>query len=164
MARRLYTFVNGTTAALTAAVPAVATGTAIKTMLQVLPTANAAIVEWGYSFTTAPTANVAVELLTTGTIAATVTAFGANDNRQTDDSTGAGPPVTNSTSGSGYTATAEGTITATRLLGYRNDMSQNYEKQFPLDREPAVVASDVLRIRVTTGTTINMTCYVVLEF
>jgi hypothetical protein len=163
MSRRRYVVWNGVSAALTAAPVMVATGTTLKTMLQVKPTTNIAIIEWGYSFDVVPTAVVKVELLTTGTINATVVAFAAGDVAKYDD---AGEPVSAinlATSGSGYTASAEGTITATRLLGYQSSWAQQYEKQFPLDREPNCIANDILRIRMTTATTINASCYIVFE-
>ena len=61
----------------TAAPVAVTTGTAIKTMLQVKPVAGISlyVVEWGFSFNASALAvPIVVELLTTGTVAATVTA------------------------------------------------------------------------------------------
>jgi hypothetical protein len=85
MSRRRYAVWNAATAALTAAPTAVTTGTAIKTMLQVKPTTPIVIVEWGYSFDVVPTALVRVELVTTGTVNATVTQFAAGDVVKYDD-------------------------------------------------------------------------------
>jgi hypothetical protein len=142
----------------------VTTGTAIKTMLQVKPTTNIAVVEWGYQFDVIPTALVKVELITTGTVAATVTAYAAGDVIKYDDSGAAASGISLGTAASGFTSTAEGTITATRLLDMGPGWSQQFAKQFPLDREPGVIAAnDVLRIRMTTATAINALCYVVWE-
>lgn len=163
MARRRFSAWNGATAALTAALAPVTTGTAIKTMLQIKPTSPIAIIEWGYSFDIVPTAVVKVELITTGLINATVVAFNAGDVIKYDDSGGAASLITLATSGSGYTASAEGTITATRFLDGGQKWAQEYSKQFPLDREPGVVISDILRVRVTTATAINMLTYVIWE-
>lgn len=163
MARRRFQVWNGVSAALTAAPVMVTTGTALKTMLQVKPTTPIAIIEWGYSFDITPTAVVKVELITTGTINATVVAYAAGDVCKYDDSGGAASAITLATSGSGYTASAEGTITATRLLAYQASWAQQFSQQFPLDREPGVVTSDLLRIRMTTATAINASCYVVFE-
>jgi len=154
---------NAATAALTAAPLMVATGTTIKTMLQVKPSTNIAIIEWGYSFDITPSAVVKVELITTGTVNATVTAFNSGDVVKYDDSGGAASAIVLATSGSGFTSSAEGSVTASRLLDCQASLAQQYSKQFPLDREPGVIANDILRLRVTTGTSINMSCYVVFE-
>lgn len=163
MARRRFIVWNGAAAALTAALAPVATGTTIKTMLQLKPTTNIAITEWGYSFDAVPTSKIAVELITTGAVAATVTAYAAGDVGKYDDSTGGASAISLGTAASGYTSTAEGTITASRLLAYRSEWGQAFAQQFPLDREPAVAANDVLRLRVTTAITINMSAYLVYE-
>lgn len=163
MARRRYKIYNGASAALTAALATVTTGTSIKTMLQLKPTQPIAVTAWGYSFDAVPTSKVAVELLTTGTVAATVTAFATGDIPQKDDVVGATPPFTLATNGSGFTSTSEGTITTTRLLAYRNELGQSYESQDPLDREGMVNTGDILRIRVTTAAALGMTCWVEVE-
>lgn len=166
MARRRFAVWNGATAALTADLAYVTTGTAIKTMLQVKPTTNIAIIEWGYMFDVVPTALVRVELITTGTINATMaTAFAAGDVVKYDDAGSTASAITLGTAASGFTASAasEGSIVATRLLDEGPGWAQSYCKQFPLDREPGVAANDFLRIRVTTATALNMKCYVVWE-
>lgn len=163
MARRRYQIFNAATAALTAAPAAVATGTSLKTMLQLKPTTNIAIIGWGYSFDAIPTALVKVELITTGTVNATVTAFNSGDICKYDDAGTAASALSLGTSASGFTSSAEGTVTTSRLLAMRNEMSPSYECQFPLDREPMVAANDILRIRATTATTIGMTCWVTIE-
>lgn len=164
MARRRYIFWNAATAALTAAPAAVTTGTSIKTMLQLKPSVNSAIIGWGYSFDAIPTALVTTELVTTGAVAATVTAFQSGDLIRYDDSgTGASTVTIGSTTASGYTATAEGTITTTRPLATRKELAPSYECLFPLDREPMVAAGEILRVRATTATAIGMTCWVILE-
>lgn len=164
MARRRYVVWNAATAALTAAPTAVTTGTSIKTMLQVKPTTNIAVLEWGYSFDVVPTALVRCELITTGTVAATVTNFAAGDIIKYDD---AGSPASAIATGggntSGFTSSAEGTITSTRPLAERLEWGQSFSQQFPLDREPGVQANDFLRIRMTTATAINALCYIVFE-
>lgn len=162
MARRLFMVQNGAMPT-TARMAVVATGTAIKTMLQVKPTTPIVIVEWGFSFDVVPTALVSVELLTTGTVAATVTAYGANDITKWDDSAAAASAITVGTGASGFTGSAEGTVTATRVLDYQVSWAQSYSKQWPLDREPMVPATDYLRVRVTTATTIGMNAWVVFE-
>lgn len=163
MPRRRYKMYNGATAALTAALAPVTTGTSLKTMLQVKPTTPMAVIAWGYSFDAVPTSKVAVELINTGTVAATVTAFNTGDIPQYDDVLGATPPFTLATSGSGFTSSAEGTVTTSRLLASRQEFGQSYESQDPLDREGGVIAGDILRIRATTAVAIGMTCWVLVE-
>ncbi|WP_228002122.1 hypothetical protein [Nocardia australiensis] len=163
MARRRFIVWNGATAALTGALAPVATGTTIKTMLQLKPTTNIAVLEWGYSTDALPVAKIASELITTGTVAATVTAFAAGDVVKYDDAGSAASALSLGTSASGFSATAEGSITASRLLAYRSEWGQSFSQQFPLDREPGVQANDILRIRMTTSATINALAYIVFE-
>ena len=166
MARRIYRVWNAATAALTAAPTLVTTGTSIKTMLQVKPTLHTPIVAWGFRFDVSPTAIVKVELVTTGTINATVTASAAGDIVKYGDPTDPTSTVTLATSGTGYTSSGEGTVVASRLLDFRNCAvggEQSYDIQYPLDREPSCGPSDYLRIRATTATAINMLCYVDIE-
>lgn len=163
MARRRYQLFNGAAAALTAAMPAVTTGTSLKTMLQIKPTTNVAVIAWGYSFDAVPVSPVTVELITTGTVAATVTAFAAADVVKFDDAGTAASAISLGVNASGYTATAEGSIVSSRLLACRREMAQSYECQFPLDREPGVIANDILRVRATTATALGMTCWVTIE-
>ncbi len=162
MARRTYRI--GNYAMPTTAFPvAVTTGTSIKTMLQIKPAAPIAIIGWGYSFDVVPTALVKVELVTTGTVNATVTASVAADAAKYDDPGGAVSALTFATSGTGYTSSSEGTVTTTRELDVRQAWEQSYDMRYELGREPGVVAADILRVRVTTGTAINMLCYVIFE-
>src|SRR4051812_15992307 len=100
----------------TAAPSSVTTGTAIKTLLQLAtPSTNTIrVIEWGISFDGSAAATpIKVELVETD-VAATVTAYGANDLVKWGDPNANASNVTLGTSASGYTATAEGSITATR--------------------------------------------------
>lgn len=158
----------------TAAQAVVTTGTAIKTLLQVKLNASAThtakVVEWGISFDGSAAATpIKCELLTTGTVKATITEFVAADiinyhpleAAVTDDN-----PFAFGAAGdeSGYTATAEGTITATRMMDVQLVAPTNqYVKQFPLGREPIFAPAEFLRIRVTAGAAVNAYCYLVVE-
>jgi hypothetical protein len=156
----------------TAAFAAVTTGTAIKTMLQVKPSATigAKIVEWGVSFDGSAAATPGkVELIETD-VAATVTAFVANDITKLDaDALMGGDPTTNliqvGTTASGYTASAEGTITAVRNLDGPKFIAptNQYEKQFPLGERGFIQPGKFARIRVTFAAAVNMYCYMILE-
>jgi len=64
-----------------------------------------------------------------------------------------------------YGPTAEGTITATRLLAATMDLATYFKQQFPLGREPEVAPSNFLRIRVTpsTAAAVSVISYFVWE-
>lgn len=154
---------------------AVTTGTNLKTMLQVKLGASTnqvgKVKEWGISFDGSAAATpIAVELLTTGAINATITEFVAADiinigdpnaGAVTDDF-----PFAFTAAGdeSGYTGTAEGTITTTRLFDVQFVApTGQYVKQWPLGNEPEFKNSEYLRIRVKAGAAVNCYCYVVIE-
>lgn len=165
----LYLIANGPMQT-TAAFAVVATGTAIKTMLQVKPSATiiAKIVEWGISFDGTSGTPGKIELIETD-VAATVTAAVANDITKLDgNALSGGDPTTNllpvGTTSTGYTATAEGSITAVRNFDVQLlPPTQPYIKQFPLGREPIIQVSKFARIRVTMPATVNAYCYMILE-
>lgn len=147
----------------TAAVAAVTTGTAIKTMLQVQAGASVPFIVtgWGVSFTGAPAA-VVCELIDTYTVSATVTAhiaagvmpFGPD---QTASSVALGASAT------GYTATAEGTTTQARYGDVQIVSGNQYFPLSPLGREFYVPAGHNLRIRMTAAAAVSATCFVLTE-
>lgn len=155
----------------TAASGVVATGTAIKTLLQFEPSATkpAQIVEWGISLDGSAAATPGkVELIETD-VAATVTAMVAADITKLDgEALAGGDPTTNliqvGTANTGYTATAEGTITSVRRFDTQLIAPTNqYVKQFPLGLEPVIQISKFARIRVTFGATVNAYCYMIVR-
>jgi len=153
----------------TAAFATVATGTSIKTLLQIKPLTgiDLKIKEWGISFDGSAAATPGkIELIETD-VAATVTASASADVTKL---TNPGGPAADSglislgTSATGYTASAEGTITAVRNFDLQLVAPTNqYIKQFPLGNEPIIQAGKFARIRVTFGTTVNAWCYIVFE-
>ena len=165
---QLYVVYNGPSPTTAAQVP-VTTGTVIKTLLQIkLGTQNfGKIVEWGISFDGSAAATpIKCELLETGTVFATVTAHVASGIVKLDPN--AVDPTTSNfiltTTGTGYTATGEGSISATRMFDAQLVAPTNqYLKQFPLGREPIVNVSTSLRVRVTAGAAVNAYCFVVVE-
>ncbi|MFB9925976.1 hypothetical protein ACFORO_12645 [Amycolatopsis halotolerans] len=167
MAAPCYITWNGATSALTGPLAGVATSATsgtVKTMLQIKPGASKIrIIEWGYSFESTPAAPVRMELIETGTVFATVTA--ATAVTAYNDVTGPASLTSLGTAATGYTATAEGTITATRLLAYQEETSTAFKQQFPLGREPEVNAASALRIRATptSAASVNVTCYLIWE-
>jgi hypothetical protein len=160
----------------TAAPSGVTTGTSIKTMLQFKPSATigARIIQWGYALDSSAQATSAkIELIETD-VAATVTASVANDLVKWDAAALMGGDQTTNliqvgTSATGYTSTAEGSITATRELDSPQfvttgtSFAVKWDSQFPLGREPFVQISKFARIRVTFGTAVNMYCYMIVE-
>ncbi len=167
----LYLMGNGAMQTTAAFVP-VTTGTAIKTLLQVKPSATiiAKIIEWGISFDGSVAATPGkVELIETD-VAATVTAFVANDITKLDAAALAGGDPTSNliqvgTTSSGFTASAEGSITAVRNLDAPQLIAptNQFIKQFPLGREPVIQVNKFARIRVTFAAAVNAYCYMVIE-
>lgn len=156
----------------TAAFVPVTTGTSIKTLLQVKPSATLImkVIEWGISFDGSAAATPGkVELIETD-VAATVTASVANDiTKYNAEALMGGDPTTNliqvGVSATGYTATVEGSIAAVRNLDAPQLIAptNQFIKQFPLGREPLVQIAKFLRIRVTLAAAINAYCYVIVE-
>lgn len=164
----LYFFANGAAPTTAAQVP-VTTGTSIKTLLQVKGVTGVqfTVKEWGISFDGSAAATpIKCELLETGTVFATVTAAAAADLVKFDSP---GNPTSTTyfsvgTAATGYTASAEGTITASRMFDVQFVApTSQYIKQFVLGNEPKIDAVSALRIRVTAGAAVNAYCYVILE-
>lgn len=156
----------------TAITAVIATGTAIKTLLQVVPstTKGIKIVEWGISFEGEAAATpIKCELIETGSIAATVTAHVESGIQKYDaEAFTYGNPTTNliqvGTALTGYNATAEGTITESRSFDLQFIAPTNqYVKQFPLGREPYINVGDFARIRVHAAATENAYAYMIVE-
>ena len=166
----LYQMWNGTEPT-TVKFVATTTGTTLLTLMQVkLGRAGVfgKIVEWGISFDGSAAATpIAVELLSTGTVAATVTAYITLDIVPLNPGTTVPTdldPFDWGTAASGFTASAEGTITATRGFDFQLIAPTNqYIKQWPLGREPQIDHTDFLRIRVHAGAAVNAISYVVIE-
>lgn len=163
MTVRIYRAFNGP-APTTAAQAGTTTGTAIKTHLQLLvpSTFDITIMGWGISFNgSAAAAGVPCELIQTGTVAATVTAHVAAGLAKVNVPTGAASQLTLSTSGTGYNASAEGTITSTVVHdAIFLQPTGTYAYRFPLGQEPVVAPSQVLRIRTTSAASVSCYCYI----
>jgi hypothetical protein len=149
----------------TAAQAGVTTGTSIKTMLQIATpsTRQLRLQSWGYTVIDAPTGGSIVELLQTD-VAATVTAHVASGVQPTDPNAPASL-MTLGTSATGYTSTAEGTPTATRMFdvdepSFSDKSRLRYEKLWLPGKGPIVAVSKFLRVRVTFGSAVNMICWI----
>jgi len=164
-----YTTWNGP-APTTAAQQSVTTGIAIKTMLQLATpsTRQIQILEWGFSLDDPPGADGVVELIDTN-VAATVTAHAASGVINLDPN-GTASLLTLGTSATGYTATAEGSITATRALdvvslsSVSGESGLSYVRTFMPDDRPIIAVSRFLRVRATTPTTAaDMRCFITFQ-
>lgn len=142
----------------------VATSAALKTVLQVATpsTTNIRVVAWGISFDgTSTTAAPGICTLIDVNVAATVTsltpALWGSGNNQASLCVGG-------TSATGYNASGEGTITASKIIDAQNLHPQGgYAVWFPENRRPIVAASRFLRIRTTFAATVNCIPYILWE-
>lgn len=157
----------------TSAPSAVASGTSRKTMLQFKPSATigAKIKEWGISHDGSAAATPGKVELVEVDVAATVTAMVAADITKLDaNALMGGDPTTNliqcGTTSTGYTSSGEGSIAATRYLDGPKLIAPTtqYEKQIPLGNEGFVQPGKFARIIVTFPVTINLFCYMIVEF
>lgn len=150
----------------TAAFATVSTSTSIKTLLQVATPSSRVlrVVEWGISFNGSTAAEpIKCELLQTD-VAATVTAHVSAGVQPYDDPNAPASLVTLSTTGTGYNASSEGTITATRHADLQFvPPTTLYVKQWPLGREWQMPASKFLRVRVHAAASVSAYCYVVWQ-
>jgi len=145
----------------------------LKTILQIKPLVPCKIIEWGFSGNAyAAAAPGTVELIETD-VAATVTAFVAADITAVDGEAlwfNSGDPTSSyisvGTSASGYTASAEGSITTVRNLCGPQQIAPTTQflYQIPLDQEPILTANKFTRIRAAFGSTVGLTGYVKLKF
>lgn len=155
--------------ATTAATAKVTTGTSIKTMLQIATpaTRQLQVLEWGFSIDAAPaTTGVGVVELIQTDVAATVTAHVAAGVQPLDPNAPASL-VTLGVAATGFTSSAEGTTTASRLFdaqeiaGVSNGAAPiTWAYQFMPDARPIVAVSKFLRVRVTFSAAVNMLCWV----
>lgn len=142
----------------------VATGTAIKTMLQLATpsTRQLQVIAWGFSLAGVP--NGVVELLS-GDVADTVTAHAAAGVQPLDPNAPASL-LTLGTGATGYTASAQGSMTAVRIhdaqiiTATTGQNELNYSYQFMPDERPIVGVSRFLKVRVNFGTSVNMQCWI----
>lgn len=154
-----------------AAMAGVATANGVKTMLQLATpsTRQIQVISWGFSISVTPPGVSTVELLQTD-VAATVTAHTSTGIIALDPNAPASL-LSLGTSATGYTASAEGSTTATRVFDSQqlgiaagnDDLTYGY--QFMPDEErPIVPINKFLRVRTTfTSTTPLFQCWVVFK-
>lgn len=165
----IYKALNGAMST-TAVVTPVTTGTAIKTMLQLkgITGLYMKVKKWGVSMDgSAGAAGVQWEILETGTVFGTVTAYVAADILGVDAiglATTSTVYLAVGTSASGYTCTSEGSITATRV--FDDQLVQptgQYVFEWSLGSEPVISPVSALRIRCKAAAAVNALCWVEVE-
>lgn len=146
----------------------ITTGTNLKTMLQIRASASNAlrIVEWGISFDGAALAAPGtVELIETGAIGATVTAYVAADIYPDNDPNAPASLIQiGSTTNSGFTSSGEGSTIASRMFDVQLvDPAVGYMHQFMPGYQPEVKAGNVCRIRVHFAGAVNCLAWLLWE-
>lgn len=179
MARPSYIIYNSAMATTTAPV-AQPTGTVIRTMMQLEPATGyyGKVIAWGCSFDAVTAATPGkVELIETDVGAtALTTAFVAGDiqrysnpNVVANTAGTSGVPFNLGTSASGFSTAAitEGSTTASRMADVQlldAAFTPYGPNMWPLAREFELIPQRFLRVRVTFATTVNMICWVLVEF
>jgi hypothetical protein len=163
----LYAAWNGAMSAGNTPIPPITTGTATKTLMQLKANATASfkVKSWGICFDGITAATpIKCELIETGTVAATVTAYVAADIYPYENAAGEAWIGQLGGTASGYTSSGEGTITATRLGDYQLVAPTNqYLYDWVLSNEFQVPAGKVCRIRVTAAAAVNAICFMKIE-
>lgn len=172
MGAKTYIVFNGPVATTAAPAP-VATGTTIKTLLQLKPATGQIIrpIAWGISFDASAAATPGKVELVEVDVAATVTASAAADvqpygdaNAPANTAGSSGVPLNLGTTSTGYTSSGEGTPTVSRMADVQLIAPTNaYSMQWPLGREFECIPGRFLRVRVTFAATVNALCYVIFE-
>lgn len=137
----------------------------VKTLLQLKTgLGKIRIIEWGYTLDSIPLAPLRMSLVDSGSVFATVTSIGSGITNY-NDATGPTSIAVTGTSATGFDASSEGSVTASRLLDYQYEGGLYFKKQFPLGREPEVNAGTALRIRATptSSVAINVMPYIIWE-
>lgn len=145
----------------TAAVAKLATGTAIKTHIQLVgpSSKDIAIVGWGISFDGVAAASAECELIETD-VAATVTAHTSTGLHAINNPGGSASQCQVGVALTGYNASAEGTITAVRVGDAQLVQATNqFVYDWILGYEFVIRSGKFGRIRVTTTPTVNALCY-----
>jgi hypothetical protein len=173
LANKQYVILN-CAAPTTAGPVAQPTGTAIRTMMQLRTAASveARLIAFGVSFDGSAAATPGkVEIFETSVAATMTTAYAAADIMPFDylataNTAGAsGVPFNLSTTTSGFATAAvtEGTVAGYRLAwGGLIAPTNQFDYQYPLDREFDLTPQMYLRLRVTFGASINMVAYLVV--
>lgn len=161
MAAKVYSVVNGAVPG-AAAATAIATGTAIKTMLQLATNATSTsirVIEWWTEFDGSAAATpIKVELLRhTGGAQNSLTAYGAADIAKVNDPNAPASTVQLGValSGFGTGATEVTPTTVSNIATHFVPPTSGIYIQYPLGREPEAAVSQFIRHRTTAGASVN---------
>jgi hypothetical protein len=147
----------------TAAIAKLATGTAIKTHIQLAPPTNkdVMVLGWGVSFDgSAASTSVLCELCETDVAATSLTAHVQAGLVNINNPGGANSLAQLGTALTGFGAGAEGTITAVRMGDAQLIQPTNqFIYDWILGYEFVIRAGKFGRVRITTGTTVNCLTY-----
>jgi hypothetical protein len=147
----------------TAAIAKLATGTAIKTQIQIAPPTNkdVAVLGWGVSFDgSAAATSIMCELCETDVAATSLTAHVQAGLVNINNPGGANSLCQLGTALTGFGAGAEGTITAIRMGDAQLIQPTNqFIYDWILGYEFVIRAGKFGRIRITAGTTVNCLAY-----
>lgn len=141
----------------------VATGTSLKTVLQVATpsTQQIEVVSWGISFDASAAAAPGIVELIDVNVAASVTTFTPEVYGYSNE------PASLCVGGAaltGYNATAEGTITASRTLDTQEvPPTSGYRWDFPLGDRPVIGVSRFLRIRTLFAVSVNCLPFIIWQ-
>ena len=141
-----------------------ATGSKVAIQLATPSGKQIRVVEWGISFNGTAAGTPAVcELVQNGTASTCSTAHSTTTIQPIGDSTTAsGLTMGTTTSGYGNGAITSATPDKTFDAQFVGPTSQ-YVKMWPLGREPVVLASKFLQLRVNTASTYTAVAYIVFE-
>lgn len=143
----------------------ITSGTAVVAIQIATPsTGRLRIIEWGVcGFGAAGGAKTLATLAQAATATSCTSAHSTSTITPTGDDTTA-CPLTMSTTTCGYGVTGITTTTTDRQFAACGlDPAEHYEKQFPLGRDFVVAPSKFLQLRIKTGVTANVLCYVCFE-
>lgn len=158
---KIYSVVNGAAPG-AAATAKVATGTAIKTLIQLATISSRelrVVQHWIECDGSSAATPGQYELVRAGGgNCTTMTAYAAGDIVKVNDPNSVASSISLGTSASGYSATAEVTPSSTPVTIEQHLVppTSGIYIQFPQGREPEVQASAFLRSRVTFGATVNV--------
>lgn len=142
----------------------VATGTSVKTVLQVATpsTTNIRVMAWGISFDgTSATAEPGIVVLADFDVAATVTAVSPEEYGNDD---GPASLCVSGTSATGYNGSAEGSIAGSIFRDVQEVHPQTgYSLWYPDSRGPLIKPSRFLRIRTTFAVTVNCIPWIIWD-
>jgi hypothetical protein len=161
---RIFNGLYDATTGLMAAGTSYASGAKVAIQVATSSTNRMRIIEVGaVGFGTAGGTKYGLSLAQAATATTCTTAHSAASVAPTGDDTTAWPGTfSTATTAFGVTAITS-TTTDRQYLGIGLDPAEHYEKQWPLGRDMVVAPSKFLQLRINTGATFNVLCWVDVE-